>query len=63
MENTVKQRVKQFIEFNKISVREFERVCGLSNGYINGITQTIMPNKVSVISLHFPNLNTGWLIT
>lgn len=63
METSVKHRIKQFIEYKGISVREFERVCGLSNGYVNGITQTIMPNKVSAISLHFPELNTGWLLT
>ena len=45
MESTVKQRIKLFIEYNNISIKEFERSCGLSNGYINGITQTIMPNK------------------
>ena len=47
MDSTVKHRVIQFIEYKNISVREFERVCGLSNGYVNGIIQTIMPNKLS----------------
>ena len=47
METSVKHRIKQFIEYKGISVREFERVCGFSNGYVNGIIQTIMPNKLS----------------
>lgn len=63
MENTVKQRIKQFIKYKDISVREFERRCNLSNGYINGIKQTIMPNKLSIITLQFPELNDAWLLT
>lgn len=38
MDSTVKHRIKQFIEYKGISVMEFERVCGLSNGYVNGIS-------------------------
>ena len=63
MENTVKDRIREFIKFKNISVREFERICNFSNGYINGIRQTIMPNKMSAISLKFPDLNPGWLLT
>lgn len=63
MENTVKERIKKFIGYKKISIRAFERTCGLSNGYINSIEQTIMPNKMKIISLHYPDLNTSWLLT
>ncbi|GHT04229.1 hypothetical protein AGMMS49525_10360 [Bacteroidia bacterium] len=63
METTVNERVRLFIDYKKLSIREFERMCGLSNGYVNGITQTIMPNKVHAISLRFPELSTGWLMT
>jgi len=63
MENTVKERIKEFIKYKNISVRKFEILCNLSNGYINGINQTIMPNKISAISLKFPDLNTAWLLT
>lgn len=63
MENSVKQRVKEFIQYKGISVRSFERNCGLSNGYINSIEQTIMPNKLKSISLQYPELNTAWLLT
>jgi len=62
MENGVKERIKKFIEYKKISVREFERRCNLSNGYVNGINQTIMPNKASIINRQFPELNIGWLL-
>jgi phage repressor protein C with HTH and peptisase S24 domain len=63
MKSTVKERIKEFISFKKMSIRQFERECGLSNGYVNGIDQMIMPNKMSSINLQFPELNMGWLIT
>jgi hypothetical protein len=63
METTVKQRITSFIKFKGISVREFERLCGLSNGYVNSITQTVMPNKLKSISLQYPDLNLGWITT
>ena len=50
METSVKHRVIQFIEYENISVREFERVCGLSNGYVNGIVQTITDTKLSEVT-------------
>ena len=63
MEDTVKQRITKFIRYKCISVREFERQCSLSNGYIKGIEQTIMPNKLKSITLQYPDLNPGWVIT
>lgn len=63
MESTVKQRITDFIKYKRISVREFERQCGLSNGYVNSITQTVMPNKLKSISLQYPELNLGWITT
>ena len=32
METSVKQRLKEYIEYNDISVRLFESTCGLSYG-------------------------------
>ena len=47
----------------KISVRSFERQCNLSYGYVNNIRVSIQPDKITSIALHFPELNTGWLLT
>lgn len=63
MESTVKERIKKFISYKNLSIRSFERSCNLSNGYINSIEQTIMPKKLSNISLQFPELNINWLLT
>ncbi len=36
--------------------------CNLS-GYVNNIRVSIQPDKITSIALHFPELNTGWLLT
>ncbi len=61
--NTVKQRLLTFIGWKGISVRSFETTCGLSNSYVANIRSSIQPDKVSKIAKHFPDLNTGWLLT
>ncbi len=63
METTVKQRLIDFIKSQGISVNKFEKACGLSIGYVKNIRKSIQPEKLRCISLIFPNLNTGWLMT
>lgn len=60
---TVKERLKQFIKYKKISIRSFERDCGLSYGYVNNMRVSIQPDKITNIANQFPELNTGWLLT
>lgn len=60
---TVKERLKQFITYKGISVRSFERDCGLSYGYVNNMRVSIQPDKITSIASQFPELNTGWLLT
>ena len=59
----VKQRLKSFIESQDISINQFEKLCGLSSGYVGNIRVSIQPGKLSNISHRFPDLNTGWLLT
>jgi hypothetical protein len=61
--SAVKQRVKEFVKYKKISVRSFEHDCGLSYSYVNSIRVSIQPDKVHKIALAIPDLNTGWLLT
>lgn len=63
MGSPISERLKKFIDSQKISVREFERRSGLGNGYVSSIKFSILPSKLSNISLQFPNLNTTWLLT
>lgn len=60
---SVKERIKKFVLYKNLSMRKFESVCGLSNGYVNNIKSSIQPDKMESISLQFPDLNTGWLMT
>lgn len=60
---TVKARILQFIEHLNITVAEFERSVGFSNGYIRNIRNSIQPDKAKKISIVYPDLNTGWLLS
>lgn len=63
MEETVKDRLIHFIEYLGLSKNRFEEVCGLSKRYVSNISVSIQPDKIKKISLNFPQLNTGWLLT
>jgi repressor LexA len=63
MENAVKERVKKFISSQNLSVNKFEKMCGLSTGYVGNMRVSIQPDKLTNIANMFPMLNTGWLIT
>lgn len=60
---TVKERLMQFIKSNHLGQGAFEKLVGLSNGYVNNIRVSIQPDKLHKIALKFPDLNTGWLLT
>ncbi len=63
MEVSVKQRLMHFIKSKNISVREFERLCGLSNGYMKSLRHAPKSDKLSAILSTFPELNDTWLLT
>ncbi len=63
MQNTVKERLKFFMQSKHIGQAAFEKAVGLSNGYVNNIRQSIQPDKIQKIALVYPELNTGWLLT
>lgn len=60
---TTKDRLIRFIEHKGLSKNKFEKICGLSTSYVSNISQSIQPKMVQKISLNFPELNTGWLLT
>ena len=63
MEESMKQRLMRFIKSERISQGKFERMCGMSNGYLCNIKQSIGSSKILSISKAFPQLNTEWLLT
>lgn len=58
----VKQRIAEFCKVKNISLRKFEQIVGLSNGYINNIVNSVSQKKLEQISAAFPDLNKSWLL-
>lgn len=63
MNQTIKERLILFVKHLGMAQTRFEKHCGLANGYINNIRKSISPDKLELIALCFPELNTGWLMT
>ena len=62
MEQTVKQRLIEFMRAKNLSQKKFERIAGLSNGYINSLRQAPTATKLQSILSAFPDLNQQWLL-
>jgi len=60
---SVKERLKDFAHYKRLSDRAFCKEVGLSETYINSIRTSIQPDKVQLITVRFPDLNAGWLLT
>lgn len=60
---SVKERIKAFINFKQISMREFCRQVGVSNSYVSSMRSSIQPDKLLRIAHVFPELNSDWLMT
>ena len=57
-----KERLLEFLEASGYSIREFERLIGVSNGAVNHITDTLSANMKDKISAKFQQLNMDWLL-
>lgn len=62
MDNTVKQRLVQFIKCMHMTQRAFEIRCGMSNGYVANIRKGIGNDYLLNIAQQFPELNREWLL-
>lgn len=60
---SVKERLKSFISYKEMSVRRFCLKIGVSESFVSSMRVSISPDKLSVISETFPDLNTIWLLT
>lgn len=63
METIAKQRLMQFLDYLKLRPSQFERACGLSNGYVRKLKELPGYEKVEDIKNAFPELNKDWLLT
>ena len=59
----IKERLLTFIDYLRIRKSEYERRCGLSNGYINSIKSDIGVQKLISMIKTFPQLNPYWVAT
>ena len=62
MENTVRDRLRAYLDKKRISYSEFGRQLGVSAAYVQGIRKSIPPEKLKLIEELYPDLNIGWLI-
>lgn len=62
-ELSTKERLILFIKKKGLSQGRFEKVVGLSNGFVNNISKGIGADKLQKILCAFPELNPSWLLT
>lgn len=58
----VKQRILDFIKYKGISIKRFEEICQLSNGYISSMRKGFGSDKLNNVLNSFPDLNRDWLL-
>lgn len=59
---SIKERIQAFIEYKGISVKRFEELCGLSNGYVSSMRKGFGTDKLNNVLSIFPDLNREWLL-
>ncbi|WP_407479902.1 S24 family peptidase [Elizabethkingia anophelis] len=60
---SVKNRIKEFVEHNDITISAFEKSINASNGYVNSISKSMGLEKIDKILEKYPNINLEWLLT
>lgn len=58
----IKDRFIQYIEYKRLSKRSFQASIGVSNSYIQNITNSIGADVLNRIAKTYPDLNTEWLL-
>ncbi len=59
---TIKDRVHAFVEYKGLTVKRFEEMCRLSNGYISSMRKGFGVDKLNNVLMVFPDLNRDWLL-
>lgn len=62
METTVKQRLIEYLNYKKIGQNKFEKMAGISNGYISNIKESIGTSILTKIFNASKDLNPDWLL-
>lgn len=61
-ESTIKQRLVLYLKYRGIGQNKFERLAGLSNGYISNLKSSPSPEKLTMIFKVSDDLNRDWLL-
>ena len=51
-----------FLKYKKLSQGKFEKIVGLSNGYVNKLRRDVSASSMEKIVCAFPELNPNWLM-
>lgn len=62
MEKTVKQRIEEFLTLKQMRPGRFEKLCGLSNGYLRQLRRSPTADKLEIMLSTFPEINRDWLL-
>ena len=63
MADTIKERLLMFMSYRGLGQSKFEKISGLSNGYINSLRRAPGAEKLEQILDAFPDLSRAWLLT
>ena len=63
METTVKQRLIAYLKYKKIGQNKFEKIAGISNGYIHNLKNAPGADHLTKILLAAPDLIRVWLLS
>lgn len=59
---SIKERTYAFIRHKGISIKKFEELCDLSNGYVSSMRKGFGNDKLNNVLKNFPELNRDWLL-
>lgn len=62
METTIKQRLIEYLRYVKMGQNKFEKLSGLSNGYISNLKSSPSPEKIKKILDFASDINSDWLL-
>jgi transcriptional regulator with XRE-family HTH domain len=62
MDNSLKDRVKKFLETERISNSEFAEIAGVSGAYVNSIKKNLSFEILAKLHQINPRVNISWLL-
>lgn len=58
----IKNRLIEFIQYKRMTIKAFEETCGMSNGYISSMRKGLGTTKLNNVLTRYPELNREWLL-